>query len=276
MRLFLVAAALVLVVAAAVRAASARFDEQQRDLDEQQRTIAQLDRKVDSLGAAASRASSHQRSCRPDPSPDIVFAVPIDGNPVDGPSDALVTIVVGYEYACPYCAKAQAILRALRERFPDDVRIARKAFIVHPQVAIAPALGACAANHQGRFAAMDALLWEAHRTRHFDAAHIRVLAAAAGLDLLLFDADITGRCQDEVSRDQAQLQDAGMRAIPTFYINGHHIAGARPIEELVAVIDDELRLAHERIAVHRTARTVYYDEWVIGHGRQHFTPPRAQ
>src|SRR5438128_2426395 len=52
------------------------------------------------------------------------FAVPIDGLPIIGDKDALVTIVEFTDYECPYCAKAEKTMRALRESYGRDVRFA--------------------------------------------------------------------------------------------------------------------------------------------------------
>src|SRR5690606_34227363 len=51
------------------------------------------------------------------------YAVPT-GAPGFGPADAPVVIVEFVDYQCPYCLKAHAeVIPALREQFPDDVRI---------------------------------------------------------------------------------------------------------------------------------------------------------
>jgi protein-disulfide isomerase len=270
MRATLIAATLALAVVGA-RAVSRRLDAHERRLDAHERHANQLERKVDaaaaSVGTACPVVGHGGHGLRP--GPDNVFAVSVDGDPVAGPADALVTLVVGYEYACPYCDKARTVLRELRGRYPDDLRIAWKAYVVHPHVARVPALAACAAAYQGKFFAMDDLLWsEAFAQRTFEADHIRGLASEAGLDLLVYDADVHGRCRDEIDADQAELQGFGFVATPTFYINGRPISGVQPMDELVEIIDAELSLAHERIVASGTAPRDYYQEWVIGHGRR--------
>ena len=41
------------------------------------------------------------------------------------------------------------------------MRFAFKHFVVHPQVAITPALATCAAQKQGKFWEMETAIWEA-------------------------------------------------------------------------------------------------------------------
>ena len=45
------------------------------------------------------------------PDPAKVYAVGVQGAPAVGPADAPVTIVMAYEYACPFCEKVRPTLR---------------------------------------------------------------------------------------------------------------------------------------------------------------------
>src|SRR5580704_8263103 len=53
-----------------------------------------------------------------------IYPVPIDGLPVMGASDALVTIVELTDYDCPFCARAEHTIHALREKYGRDIRVA--------------------------------------------------------------------------------------------------------------------------------------------------------
>lgn len=239
-------------------------------LEELMKQIAELEQKV-------GKAPPTRR--RPEPDPADVYAIPATGAPSEGPADALVTIVRAYEYACPYCEKSRKTLAELRRRYPDELRIVYRPFIVHPQTATLPAQAACAAERQGQFAAYDVLLWDkAFATRQFDQTYLEQLAVEAGLDLDRFRADLTGPCVAEVQASQAELQQFGVGATPNHFINGRYLpGGAVPVEQFAAVIDDELAKAKERIArvakkKRKQARARYYQTWVIDQGKPRFDP----
>src|SRR5262245_2122535 len=45
--------------------------------------------------------------------PKAVYRVPLDGSPVRGPADALVTIVEVSDFECPFCKKVAPTLKQL-------------------------------------------------------------------------------------------------------------------------------------------------------------------
>jgi protein-disulfide isomerase len=198
--------------------------------------------------------------------------VPIDGDPSEGPADALVTIVKGYEYACPFCEKVRPTMEQLRQDYPGKIRVVHKQFVVHPQVATDSSLAACAAHRQGKFAPMDRLIWEkAFGARKFDRANIDALAKEAGLDLAKFKADMDGDCKAAIQKDQAELQAVGQGVTPTFFINGRYISGAQALSAFKAIIDEELAKAEERVA-QGTKPGDYYRTWVLDKGLKKFVP----
>src|SRR4029079_16856395 len=114
-------------------------------------------------GAAAPRPQ------RPEPDRAKTYAVSIDGDPAEGPADAKITLIKAYDHACPYCERVRGTLDDLRKKYGNDLRIVYKQFVVHPQVAQAGALAACAANKQGKFVQLDQLLWDkGFKQRQFD------------------------------------------------------------------------------------------------------------
>ena len=52
--------------------------------------------------------------------PDKVYSVAIDPtDPVEGPADAPVTIVEGFEFLCPYCWKASSTVEKIQKDYPE-------------------------------------------------------------------------------------------------------------------------------------------------------------
>ena len=59
-----------------------------------------------------------------EPDPAARYAVPIDPrDPQEGPREAKVTIVEGFEFLCPYCFMANATVEQILAKYPRDVRV---------------------------------------------------------------------------------------------------------------------------------------------------------
>ncbi|HTM22224.1 MAG TPA: DsbA family protein [Kofleriaceae bacterium] len=215
---------------------------------------------------AAGAAGAGQRP--PGPNPAEVYAVPIDGAPWEGARDAKVTIVKGYDYACPYCEKVRGTLDQLLADYRGDLKVVHKMLVVHPQVATLPAEAVCAANLQGKFEPMDDLVWDKgfKNNRDLSQENLDKLAAEAGLDLDRFHRDQAGQCKLIVAKDQTDLRKVGAGGTPSFFINGRFLSGARPIEQFKALIDEELKKANERISKGTPVRD-YYRAWVLQKGK---------
>jgi protein-disulfide isomerase len=237
-----------------------------------ERKLDELTKKVDALARQAA-PKPPPRKQRPQPNPKDVYAVPVDGDPAIGPADALVTIVKGYEYACPYCEKVRPTIDQLLKQYDGKIRVVAKQFVVHPDVATTPSLAICAAARQGKFAEMDALLWDkAFATRTFDEATMKSLAAELHLDAARFDADMKGDCQAFIQKDRAELAAVGQGGTPCFFINGRYVHGGPSLAAFQSIIDEELARAQERVA-QGTAPSAYYRTWVLEKGLPKFVPP---
>jgi protein-disulfide isomerase len=243
----------------------------EQKLDQINQRIVALDQRLTQLTGGNQR----QRARLPEPDPKAVYAVPVAGAPAIGAADAPVTIVEGYEYACPACRGARNTVAQLKEKYGDKVRVVYKQFLVHPDVATTASLAACAANQQGKFEAMDRILWEKGYDggRDFSPPKLETFAADAGLDLAKYKADLDGVCRETVMREHGELAALGQGATPTFYINGRYVLGASP-NALGAVIDEELALAEKRIG-EGTSRSDYYRTWVLDKGLKKFEPPKS-
>jgi protein-disulfide isomerase len=254
----------------------------ERKVDELTKMVAALDKKVDGVAAGAGRAApgqqpGQQRQRRPEPDPKDVYAVNIEGDPYVGAQDALVTIVKGYDYACPYCEKVRPTMDQILKDYDGKVKLVAKQFVVHPQVATTSALAACAAGKQGKFKEMDNLIWDkAYAVRKFDDANIESLAneihtADPKFDVAKWKADMKGDCVAFIQKDQADLQMMGQGATPTFFVNGRYMSGAQPLPAFKAIIDEELKKAQDRVA-QGTKPADYYKTWVLDKGLKKFVP----
>jgi protein-disulfide isomerase len=265
-----------------------------------------LEAKIDSLskdvkdikqqlaaGGGRAGAAAPQRAPRPEPDRAKTYSVPVDGDPFDGPADAKVTVVKAYDYACPYCERVRDTMDELRKKYPNDVRIVYKQFVVHPQVATAGALAFCAAAKQGKAHEMDVALWEKGFKAHTfdkDAAGEggqtqKCWESAAGCPVVLgfakdlgmntdkFKADMK-ECQSQIQKDMRELQALGVGATPSFFINGRFMSGAMPIDNFVQLIDEELKKANEIIQKENIPPAQYYQKVVVERGQKTLDAPK--
>ena len=158
-----------------------------------------------------------------------------------GPSDASVTIIEFSDYQCPYCSRAESVVKQVLERYPDQVRFVYRHLpleSIHPQARAAAEAAVCAED-QGRF-------WEYHELlfanqQAISAAKLSELAEQVGLDEEAFascTADDSTR--QRVQRDISDAGAAGASGTPAFFVNGIPLSGVQPLEEFVELIDSEL------------------------------------
>lgn len=211
---------------------------------------------------------------RREPDPAVTYSVPVAGSPARGAKDGHVTLVVGCEFAGPFCHRLRPTLDQLLKEYPRELRVVHKHFVVHPQVATIPAYASCAAHQQGKFWEMADLIWkrgyETYRAQRDPNALGRpamlALAKQLRLDLRRFERDMDGRCKKIVSADEALLRRVGTGGTPSNYVNGRHLRGAQPIDRFRALIDEELRKARRRTRNRRARARRYYREWVVKRG----------
>jgi protein-disulfide isomerase len=266
----------------------------QPDTRNLERKIDDLNKKLDQVIArGGAGAAAPQRPARAEPDHAKTYAIPVEGDPSDGPADAKVTIVKAYDYACPFCERVRDTLDQLRKKYGNDLRIVYKQFIVHPQLATAGSLAVCAANKQGKFLQMDQLLWDkGFKARQFDKdpggdggaqaqrcwespAGCPVVVGFAqelGLNLDKFKADMKGDCQAFIQKDQREMGAFGVSGTPAFFINGRFLSGAQPIENFTALVDEELKKANEKIQAGMPASS-YYQQVVLDKGLKQLERP---
>jgi protein-disulfide isomerase len=243
-KVFFAAVALVgaIVVAGIASAGAERLLEATGIVGRHESELSALRHEVDELRTRLDdlqRPTQPPAAPRPRPDPDVAYTVPVDGSPVRGPRDAPVTIVAFTDYECPFCARAEATLAQLQQRFPGDVRVVVKhnPLPFHQNAKEAAVAASCA-------------FLEAGDSRFFDL-HDRLFAAARSrvIDKLLGDEGQSsaqracresGRAQALVERDMALAKELGATGTPTFFINGRVLTGAQPLDAFVTRVEAEL------------------------------------
>ncbi len=272
----------VFVVGSVVVLATAACHEQPSRLDSMaggggdlEARVARLEKKLDKVITALDQALPPA-----EPDPDRVYSVAIDANdPQQGPADAKVTIVEGFEFLCPYCYMVNPTIDQILAKYPNDVRLVSKYLVIHGEPAIAPGMMACAAAKQGKFKEMKAALW-AHLFRE-DAEgpevqpdqlapdRLRAIGSAAGLDVTKLEAEMTGdACAGWLKSSAESLKPVNVTATPAFFINGRDLGGAQPLEAFDKVIQEEKAKAEKAIAA-GVKPAEYYQREVVAKGDKH-------
>jgi Na+/H+ antiporter NhaA len=168
---------------------------------------------------------------------DLSDDVDPDRDHVRGPRSAPVTLVEYGDYECPYCGRAEIVVRELLVSFGDDLRYVWRHLPlndVHPNAQMA-AEAAEAAGAQGAFWEMsDRLL--AHQDQ-LAPSDLRRHAGELGLDVDRFWDELRQReYASRVADDVATADSSGVAGTPGFFINGRRHQGAYDIETLTAAV----------------------------------------
>ena len=175
----------------------------------------------------------------------VDLAAPVDPerDHIRGDDDAPVTLVEYGDFECPFCGRAEPVLRQLLNEFGNDLRFVFRHLPlsdVHPRAQLA-AEASEAADDQGAFWEMHDLLFD-----HQDALEPKNLVEYArelGLDVDRFTDEL--RRHEHAGRIASDVDDAdlsGVSGTPTFFVNGIRHQGAYDIDTLTAAV----RTAHRR------------------------------
>jgi protein-disulfide isomerase len=149
------------------------------------------------------------------------------GEPMLGPAQAPVTVVMFCDFQCPHCAEARPIVDTLASAYPSEMRLVYRNYPVlrvHADAGRAAEAAYCA-QEQGRF-------WDMYRSMlanqgELDASGLIRQAGDIGLDSRLFSRCLeSGRHRADWRRDQTDAAALGVSGTPTFFVNGTRIEGA--------------------------------------------------
>jgi Na+/H+ antiporter NhaA len=180
---------------------------------------------------------------------DLAVDVDPDYDHIRGPRESVVTLLEYGDLECPYCGRAEPIVREVLADFADLRYVWRHLPLndVHPRAQRA-AEAAEAAAAQGRFWEMHDLLLE-----HQDALDPKQLTGYAeqlGLDVERFRRDMRHReFAGRVARDVDSADLSGVSGTPTFFINGRRHYGAYD----VGTLETAVRAAKARAVARPTA-----------------------
>ncbi len=159
------------------------------------------------------------------------------------PEQALVTMVVFFDYQCPFCARLEPTVQSLLAAHPKELRVIYRhlPLAMHKHAKLA-AEAVQAARDQGRQLDYHRRLVE-HRSELTEADLVRH-ALELGLDVTRFERALREhRHRAVVERDAAEAAKYGITGTPTSIINGRKVVGAKPFDRFEAVIQAEIERA---------------------------------
>ena len=171
-----------------------------------------------------------------EPIVDLYIDVDPERDHIRGPIDAPVTIVEYGDFECPFCGRAEPVVRELLREFGDVRYVWRHLPLsdVHPRAQLAAEASEAAAD-QGAFWEMHDLLLE-----HQDALRPSDLVGYAerlGLEVERFTRSLYGQGGTaRVSEDIDSADLSGVSGTPTFFVNGQRHYGAYDIATLAAAV----------------------------------------
>jgi len=207
-----------------------------------------------------------------------VWKVPVMADdPVLGPKDALVTMIVFSEFQCPFCKRVEETLKQVVKTYPADVRLVWKdnPLPFHPRAKPAATLARHVYKTKGEtafWAAHEALFESAPKLEDAD---LEAVAGKVGVSWDAVKAAIEANTYGpkfEASMEQAN--DFQARGTPHFFINGVRLSGAQPFEKFKAAIDEQLGKAKAVVARGVPKAKVY--EELIKEGKEPPPPEKKE
>ncbi len=185
--------------------------------------------------------------------------VPVGDSPALGPADAPVTIVAFLDFQCPYCARGLTTMKKLLELYPADVRVVFKhnPLAFHPRAVPAALLAIEARSQQGEpgfWTATDKLF-----AGDLEPSGLLAIANDLGLTTWKVKRALARSTHDDIEEDVALAWDVRATSTPHFFVNGHRLAGAKPLEAFTERVVEELAEA-EKLGRAGVSRAHLYEQ----------------
>ncbi len=164
-----------------------------------------------------------------------------------GSPAAPVVITEWFDFQCPGCGRFARNLEPEFERLYVETGkaryVARNFAFLGPESFLA-AEAAEAASEQGKYWEYRKLLFERQRGENLGAfrpENLKQFAAELGLNQTLFNARLDqATFRDLVLAEVKEAESQGIKAVPTFFINGRLIDGIPTVDRLGKLIEEEI------------------------------------
>jgi protein-disulfide isomerase len=212
------------------------------------------------------------------PEDTAIWKVPVlSDDPIRGPKDALVTIVVFSDFECPFCKRVEPTVAQVVSKYGNDVRIVWKdnPLPFHKRAIPASVLGRVAYKQKG-----DKGFWDAHdaifeSNPKLEDTDLEAIAGKIGVSWGMVKAAIEdNRFQGKFDANIELGSDLNARGTPHFFVNGFRVQGAQPFEKFQEVVDAQLAKA-KGVVAKGIARDKVYDE-IMKEGKEPPPPEKKQ
>jgi protein-disulfide isomerase len=185
-----------------------------------------------------------------------------DDDPIRGPKDALVTMIIFSDFQCPFCKRVEDTLKQVAQAYPQDVRFVWKdnPLPFHPRAKPSATLARFAYKAKG-----DKGFWDAHdaifeSNPKLEDDDLKGIAEKLGLKWDDVKTAIDNNKFGEKIDGSVELaNDVQARGTPHFFINGVRLSGAQPLDAFKKAIDEQLTKAKALVAK-GTPKAKVYDE----------------
>jgi protein-disulfide isomerase len=176
----------------------------------------------------------------------------VDDDPVLGSPDAKVLIIEFGDYQCPSCRMFwKDVEPRLKKEYIDTgkVKLVFRDFPlmqIHPEALLAAMAVNCAGDQKKYWEYHDKVFREQYNRGddviRLKAADLKKWAKETNLDQPAFDQCLDSeKYKNEVMKDKADGEAAGVQGTPTFFINGRVMGGAQQYPEYKKLIDELLK-----------------------------------
>lgn len=170
--------------------------------------------------------------------PRATFQVPA-GSPETGPASAPITIVEFSDYLCPFCQRAEEVVKKVMERHKGKVRFVHVDYLIGKPRSLEVARAARCAGDQGKF-------WEYReglllQPGDWTDADLVSRARRHGLDAGGFQQCLASTRHDpDIQASTRVGEELGVTGTPTFFVNGRRMVGVRTERQFDEIIAEEL------------------------------------
>lgn len=158
-----------------------------------------------------------------------------------------ITIVEFSDFQCPYCSGMVPVIDQLLKAYPGKVHVIVKDFplSIHSDAELAHE-AVQAAKAQGKYWEMYHLVFA--NQRHLKRGDLIAYAQQLGLDIVKFQGALdTRRYKGAVRESEAEGEALGVKATPTFFVNGEKLDGAQTFEFLKSRVEVALNGGQARV-----------------------------
>lgn len=160
--------------------------------------------------------------------------------------NAKVTVVEFGDFQCPACAVAYSVVKQIEKEYKDKVNFAFREYpLMSHKNGYVSSLAAEAAGGQGKFWEMYDKLYTNQKEWSDEKDPLNIFVSYAkeiGIDVDKFTQDVIDKKYDKkIQEDLRDGNTLGIRATPTFFINGKMYSGVLQYDDFKSKIENELR-----------------------------------